>query len=647
MPCLPLILCASLLQASAAAPTPALAETSAATSAATPASPPTARELLLGLTATPRLAGTQGSRTGAEFVARELRARGFEVEWDERSVLLSLPRRVEWQLYSTPGDPRPALERADSFNPDAIPTADVPLYSAWSGNGVAEGPLVDCSYGRRSDFEALRNAGVELKGAIALIRYGKAYRGIKVDLASQFGCAGVLLYSDASDDGAGKGKVWPQGPWKPGHEAQRGSISPMGRAPGDPSTPGWASPRPGEAGKRLAEADLAAALPTIPCLPIGADDAQLARLGLTPRAIGEEQPRAIGPGPARVRMSVNAPREYRTIINVIGRLRGSSERLVLAGNHRDAWVRGANDAGGGTVALLRAAAHLEERVRAGWQPPSTIGLAFWDAEEHGLIGSTEWGEANGAWLQSNLIAYVNADTAVSGTRLSAVAGSPGLLGSLRAALERVEAAPGEGPRANLWQEWSGASGGAPRLELPGSGSDFAVFLHHLNLPVLDFGLGGSRGGQYHTAFDDFAFVEQHIDPGFVGHEIAGRLHAELLRELAQRGPQALDRREAADEFARRARECADWLGAERAEQLAKAFEACDGRRNFYLTLADPRGVPGRTWFRNRLWSSELENGYGSELFPTLRHARQQGEAALDAELANLLAALSKLQDKSD
>jgi N-acetylated-alpha-linked acidic dipeptidase len=625
--CLPLILCASLLQ--------------------TPTHAPTARELLLGLTTTPRLAGTQGSRTGAEFVARELRARGFEVEWDERSVLLSLPRRVEWQLYSAPGEARPTLERADSFNPDAIPATDVPLYSAWSANGVAEGPLVDCSYGRRSDFEALQSAGVELKGTIALIRYGKAYRGIKVDLATQFGCAGVLLYSDPADDGALKGKVWPQGPWKPGHEAQRGSISPMGRAPGDPSTPGWASPAPGVEQQRLEGADLAAALPSIPCLPIGADDAQLARLALTPRTVGEGPARSIGLGPARVRILVDAPREYRTIINVIGRLRGASERLVLAGNHRDAWVRGANDAGGGTVALLRAAAHLEERVRSGWKPPATIGLAFWDAEEHGLIGSTEWGEANGAWLQSQLIAYVNADTAVNGTRLSGVAGSPGLLGSLRAALERVEAAPSEGPRANLWEEWSKASGGEPRLELPGSGSDFAVFLHHLNLPVLDFGLGGSRGGQYHTAFDDFAFVEQHIDPGFLGHEIAGRLHAELLYEFAQRGPQALDRREAAKEFARLARDCSDWLGAERAERLALAFEACDGRRHFYLTLADPRGVPGRTWFKNRLWSSELENGYGSELFPTLRYARGQGEAALDAELENFVAALAKLREKSD
>jgi N-acetylated-alpha-linked acidic dipeptidase len=616
-----------------------------------PVQAPPSRELLLGLTASSRLAGTQGSRTGADFVARELQAQGFAVQIDEREVLLSLPRRIEWQFFSAAGESRPSLERADSFDPDAIPPADVPLHSAWSANGVASGPLVDCSYGRRSDFEALRGAGVELKGSIALIRYGKAYRGIKVDLATQYGCAGVLLFSDASDDGSGKGPVWPQGPWKPGHEAQRGSISPMGRAPGDPSTPGWASPAPGKEGERLEGAALDQALPRIPCIPIGADDAQLMRLGLAPRTLtlpdGKTESRAIGPGPARVRLSVDAPRELRVIRNVIGRLKGASEALVLAGNHRDAWVRGANDAGGGTVALLRAAAHLRERVDAGWKPPVTIGLAFWDAEEHGLIGSTEWAEANGAWLKTNLIAYINADTAVNGTRFNGAAGSPGLLDCLRAALQRVPAAAREGdqPR-NLWEEWSSVAGGTPRLELPGSGSDFAVFLHFLNLPVLDFGLGGSRGGQYHTAFDDFTFVEQHIDPGFVGHELAGRLHAELLIEFAERNSRALDVAEASADFARRARECAEWLGAERAERLAQAFEAVDPARAFYLALAEPAGMPGRAWFKNQLWTSELESGYGSELFPLLRRARLEGDAALDAALAKLLASLGKLAKKS-
>lgn len=607
-----------------------------------------ARELLLEFTRSSRLAGTSGSRTGADFVARELQGQGFAVEIDEREVLLSLPRRLELDIARAKGDARLLVERAESFDPDAIPARDVPLYSAWSASGEVQGALVDAGHGLRADFEALVAAGVELQGTIALVRYGKAYRGVKVDFATQFGCAGVLLYTDPSDDGAGKGDTWPQGPWKPGHEAQRGSISPMGRAPGDPSTPGYASGKPGAKQERLSGKALEQALPRIPCMPIGANDALMARAHLAERewtVAGKRERRVIGPGPAYVRLKVDAPREYRVIRNVIGRLPGSSPALVLAGNHRDAWVRGANDAGGGTVALLRAAALLHQRVQSGWKPKHSIGLAFWDAEEHGLIGSTEWGEANGAWLAENLIAYINADTAVNGTRLEAMAGTPGLESSLRTVLERIPAAPREGqaPRS-VYAEWSQASNGNPRLELPGSGSDFAVFLHHLNLPVLDFGLSGARGGQYHTSFDDFLFVERYIDPGFVGHELAATIHAELLYEFSERGRQCFDNREAGQELARHARECAAWLGDERAERLAQALEAVGGTRHFYLTLAAPGGLATRPWFKNRLWSSEPESGYASERFPSLRAASRQSEAALDAELDSLLRALKLLAE---
>jgi N-acetylated-alpha-linked acidic dipeptidase len=288
----------------------------------------------------------------------------------------------------------------------------------------------------------------------------------------------------------------------------------MGRAPGDPSTPGFPSPAPGTESTppRLSEEEWDARLPRIPCTPIPAREAaaileRLASKRLT-KPDGTKASTKVGPGPVEVRLVVDAPREVRTIRNVIGRLHGESEDVVIAGNHRDAWVRGANDAGGGTVALLRAAQRLGERAKRGWKPRHTIALAFWDAEEQGLIGSTEWGEANADWLREHAIAYVNADSAVSGTRFGA-SGTPGLLGTLERVLGRVPAhdPAREGAPRTLWQEWSEASEDGPQLGLPGSGSDFAVFLHHLSLPVLDFSFSGNRGGQYHTAFDDFLQVE--------------------------------------------------------------------------------------------------------------------------------------------
>ena len=627
-----------------------------------------ARALSLELTAAPRLAGTIGSLQGALVVARRLEAAGWQVELDQRVVLLTYPRRQEFALYQDADAERPQLARSDRFDPDAVPPGDVPIYSAWSASGKLRAPVVDVGHGLRADYERLAAAGVELRGAIALARYGRAYRGVKVDLAQEHGCVGVLLYSAPSDDGAERGPVWPEGPFKPGWAAQRGSISPMGRAPGDPSTPGVPSPAPGAQGPaRLAGAALDAALPRIPCLPIGADTAAAIQAGLARRALVEGGPASpLGPGPAEVALELDLPRELRTIVNVVARLPGRGPDLVLAGSHRDAWVRGAQDSGSGCVALLLAAEELGRRAREqGWSGEHTLVLGFWDAEEFGLIGSTEWGEANAPLLRQHALAYVNADATVSGTRLGA-SGTPGMLGVLRGVLERVPPAEPDASagHASLWEQWTARAGeGGPDLGLPGSGSDFAVFVHHLGVPMLELGFGGNRGGQYHTVFDDFALMDRFLDPGWHGHALAGRALTELLATLADAPGAGFDAAEAARTLARHAREAggesgvdgAPWLGLERGERLARAFELLAGAlealpareaaghgNGFYRALAARGGLAGREWFTNRLWTSGLETGYSAETFPPLRAAAGQGDDALEAELGDLAAAVRAL-----
>jgi N-acetylated-alpha-linked acidic dipeptidase len=477
----------------------------------------------------------------------------------------------------------------------------------------------------------------------------------------------VLLFDEASSDGSERGPVWPNGAWKPEWEAQRGSISPMGRIPGDPSTPGWPSPKPGTSNaRRISGDELAASLPRIPCLPIGSNEAQmlLTRLAEVDAkdADGNSKPQKLGPGPVQVRLALDMPRELRTIVSVIGRLKGASDDVVIAGAHRDAWVRGANDDGAGTVAMLRAAAHLGEKARAGSRPASTILLCFWDAEEFGLIGSTEWAEANADWLREHCIAYVNADVGVHGTKFRGATGSPGMLGTLERVLRtlpsvsRASETTASPAAATLWDEWVEAAGeNGPHFSLPGSGSDFAAFVHHLNLPMLEVGLGGAAGGQYHTTFDDFVQVDRYIDPGFVGHEALGHVFDALLTELARAGRSSFDASEAAREIARLARaagaEEGGWLGAERAERLALCMEelasapdaVAEGR--FYAALSVEGGVPNRPWYRNPLWTPGLEDGYGSETFPTLRAAALSGADALDAELTRLVESVRALRPK--
>ncbi|MDP6518362.1 MAG: M28 family peptidase, partial [Planctomycetota bacterium] len=459
----------------------------------------------------------------------------------------------------------------------------------------------------------------------ALARYGGSYRGVKLDLATGFGCVGLLLFSDPAEN---HGASWPAGPFKPSWAVQRGSVSPMGRSPGDPSTPGFASP-------------LCAARPG----------------GTTQSMVssGEQADEAAwcGEGPAQVFLAIDQPRDLRVIHNVIARLPGSApggkaaSGVILAGNHRDAWVRGAQDAGSGTVSLLRAAQRLGERYASGWRPARTIQMCFWDGEESGLIGSTEWAEGHADWVRENALVYINCDAVVSGFEFNA-SGSPGLLGSLRTSLEAVQQPDGD----NLWDRWS--RDGEPELGLPGSGSDFAVFLHHLSVPVLDIHFGGNQGGQYHTLFDDFTQMDRHLDPGWVGHELAGLFLATLLADYAERGAGLFDEAEAAADMAERARGCGQWLGEEQALELASAFDGLaqaargggppppvPGRAAapFLAELALEAGLAGRPWFVNRLWTPGLETGYSAETFPSLRNAVRRDTVA--AELADLIEALER------
>jgi N-acetylated-alpha-linked acidic dipeptidase len=617
---------------------------------------PPARALSRELTGTARLAGTTGGLVGARLAARHLRDAGWEVELDAREVLLSLPRRLELAVYEDADATTPVVQRVDRFDPDAIPPGDVPLFNAFSASAEVRAEVVAVGHGLREDYERLAAAGVDVRGCVALAKYGRSYRGIKADLAEEFGCVGVLLYSDPAGDGDGKGAVWPAGPWKPDWAAQRGSISPMARAPGDVSTPGYPSPAPGGFIERLSVDELARALPRIPCMPIGAGHARALLSRLAMHEDGDEA-EPTGPGPVEVRLDIDQPLDVRPIYNVIATLRGREDTLVIAGSHRDAWVRGAHDSGSGAVALLRGAQHLGERARAGWRPEHTIVIALWDAEEYGLIGSTEWGEAHAERLRKHALLYVNADAAVSGTRFGA-SGTPGMLGLLQRVLETFERSDEDGGEATtIWERWSERQGGQPRLGLPGSGSDYTVFLHHLSVPVIDFGFRGNSGGMYHTAFDDFPIMDRYLDPGWHGHELAGRFVARLLAEAAGAPAAGFDSEEAALEMARHSRAQSAWLGDERSEDLAEAFErvaaavaawysgagAATGDPSFYRRLEAREGLPARPWFRNQLWAPGLETGYSSETLPILAAAARAGDDALRRALDDLLLRIEQLR----
>src|SRR6202041_23380 len=200
-------------------------------------------------------------------------------------------------------------------------------YNAMSPSGDAEAEVVYANYGTPEDFKKLEQLKVDVRGKIVLARYGQNFRGVKVLVAQEHGAAGLIIYSDPADDGWRRGDKYPDGPWRPTTGVQRGSVGYMFEFPGDPTTPGVASVPSLPESKRISP-EQSAQMPKIPVTPLSYHDAApiLQDLG------GPDSPREwqgslpftyhVGPGPVRVKMHLRQDYQFRTLWDVIGRVRG-------------------------------------------------------------------------------------------------------------------------------------------------------------------------------------------------------------------------------------------------------------------------------------------------------------------------------------
>ena len=179
----------------------------------------------------------------------------------------------------------------------------------------------------------------------------------------------------------------------------------------------------------------------------------------------------------RVRLTVDATSERRRTQNVIAETpAGSGDRIVMAGAHLDSVANGPglNDNGSGVATLIEAAEEL------GPQPPGArIRLAFWGAEELGLIGSRRYVRDLAPRERRRIAAYLNFDMVGSPNARPAVYsdGDPELGRLLRRAAGRR--LPGE------------STGGA---------SDHAPF-KAAGIPVNGLYTGASEGGRGGEARD--------------------------------------------------------------------------------------------------------------------------------------------------
>ncbi len=632
-----------------------------------------AEEHLRILTQAPHMAGTPEDKATADYVAAQFREAGLDTEIVEYRVWMNYPQEVSVDVIAPEGVIMhgPSRERVnhDPFQDD--PRVVMP-FNGMSPSGDVEAEVVYANYGSPDDFQKLEQMKVDVRGKIMLVRYGQNFRGVKVFVAQERGAAGVLLYSDPADDGWRHGDKYPQGPWRPDTGVQRGSIGYMFQFPGDPTTPGVASLPSLPDSQRTLPAQ-SAQLPAIPATPLSYADAWpiLEHLG------GPDSPRDwqgslpftyhVGPGPVRMKLHLRQDYQWRAIWDVIGRVRGRElpDEWVVAGNHRDAWVYGAVDPNSGTAAMLEAVRGIGALLKSGWSPRRTIVIGSWDAEEEGLMGSTEWGEQHASDL-ADAAAYFNVDVAVSGPKFGA-SSVPSLKRFLRGVTQAVPS-----PRGGMvYDEWQRASqaaaenerrgapvgdverlpaapdrAGAPVGDL-GSGSDYTVFLQHLGVPAADVSSTGSYG-VYHSVFDNFNWFKKFGDPDFAYEQQMARVFGLAILRMAEADVLPYDyeeygreissyvetaRRKAEAYFGKQAPSFAD--AARAARQLEQAGtktlrkqENPDGetaRLNQSLRQAEralliPEGLPNRPWFRHAIYAPGQYTGYAAVVIPGVNEA---------------------------
>ncbi len=487
--------------------------------------PDNLRSWMKHLTSQAQHVGSPGSKANAEWVAGLFESWGYETEIEVFHVLFPTPlvRVVELVAPTrfVAGLTEPVLaEDASSGNLENV----LPPFNAYSADGDIEAELVYVNQGIPRDYEELERRGISVEGKIVIARYGGSWRGIKPKVAYENGAIGCILYSDPLDDGYWRGDVYPEGPFKMGMGAQRGSVADMPLYPGDPLTPFVGAKEDTE---RMTPEESPTVM-KIPVLPISYEDA----LPLLSALEGPVAPSSwrgalpityhIGPGPARVHVKLKFSWDVVPAYNVIARLEGSEfpDEWIMRGNHRDAWVFGASDPTSGQVAMLEEARAVGELVKSGWRPKRTIIYGSWDAEEPGLLGSTEWVEYHRDELDQKMVAYLNTDG--SGRGFLGMGGSHTLqefINQIARDVDDPQTGVTVSERLRARGLASGSSTTPEEGDIPisplGSGSDYSPFLQHAGISSLNLSFGGeSNGGSYHSVFDTFEHYTRFGDTDF-------------------------------------------------------------------------------------------------------------------------------------
>ncbi len=482
------------------------------------------------LSARPHHVGSAYDKENVEWLTSTFKQWGLDAHIETFNVLFPTPKDRLVELVEPKRFKAILQEQTFSIDPTSGQRNEqLPTYNAYSIDGDVTAPLVYVNYGISEDYEQLERFGISVKGCIVIARYGASWRGIKPKLAAEKGAVGCLIYSDPKEDGFYHGDPFPEGAWRPKDGVQRGSVMDMPLHPGDPLTPGIGATADA---KRL-DIKEARTLTKIPVLPISSADAQPLLASLSGKVAPESWRGAlpitykIGPGPSKVHLRIKSNWDIKPIHDVVVTIPGAvyPDEWIIRGNHHDAWVNGAQDPVSGAAAEMEELRAYSELLKKGWKPKRTIIYCFWDGEEEGLLGSTEWVEAHADALKQKAVLYINSDS--NGRGYLGVSGShthEKFISGVARDIEDPETKLSVWKRSQL-RGIAHARSPEERQELRsrsdfrigalGSGSDYTAFIDHLGVASLDLGYGGEDGGGiYHSIYDDYYWYTHFSDTDF-------------------------------------------------------------------------------------------------------------------------------------
>jgi N-acetylated-alpha-linked acidic dipeptidase len=311
-------------------------------------------------------------------------------------------------------------------------------------------------------------------------------------------------------------------------------------------------------------------------------------------------------------------------------------------------------------------------LKEGWRPKRTMIFCSWDAEEEGLIGSTEWVEQHAKALE-NAVAYFNVDVAVSGPDFTAAA-VPSLKQFIRELTRSVPSPQG----STVFQQWKNHRAGenehrgsnAPptpgeevRVGDLGSGSDFTPFLQHVGVPSTDIGSSGPYG-VYHSVFDNYAWFTANADPHFVYLQ-------QMARVLGLEGLRMADTDVLPYDYVTYAREITAYIDAAKkkaaeakmaplefvdADEAAARFSAAAQKamalqssasgdvaklnralREVEADLVSPAGLPNRPWYKHTIYAPGEYTGYAAVVIPGVNEAIDAHDQPRAAQQLTVLA----------